>query len=70
MILYADDTNIFVCGTSKEELINKGNSILKSINDYMNNNLLHINNENAAMCTSNPENLLILKTLILNLNYI
>ena len=54
MVLYADDTNIFVYGNSKEELINKANSILKCINDYMKSNLLHINNEKCCYVHFKP----------------
>ena len=56
MVLYADDTNIFVCGHDKEELINKANMILKCINDYMKGNLLHINNEKCCYVHFKPRN--------------
>ncbi len=42
-ILYADDTNIFVVGSSKEDAYRKANAILKELNKYMKSNLLHIN---------------------------
>ena len=54
MVLYADDTNIFVCGNNKEELINKANNILKCINDYMKSNLLHINNDKCCYMYFKP----------------
>ena len=43
IVLYADDTNIFITGRSKSDLIGKANMTLKHINDFMKSNLLHIN---------------------------
>ena len=42
-ILFADDTNIFVEGTSAEDAYNKGNEVLRSVKNYMVVNKLHIN---------------------------
>ena len=42
-ILFADDTNIFVEGQSAAEAYEKGNMLLKSIQNYMYLNKLHIN---------------------------
>ena len=42
-ILYADDTNIFVLGHTKEEACRLANSVLDKIHNYMKCNLLHIN---------------------------
>ena len=42
-VLYADDTNIFITGPSKEKTFIKANKILKIVSDYMKSNLLHIN---------------------------
>ena len=42
-ILFADDTNIFVEGSSPEDAYHKGNIILKSVQQYMLVNKLHIN---------------------------
>jgi len=42
-IMFADDTNLFVEGSTKEEVYNKGNEVLKSIHSYMLSNKLHIN---------------------------
>ena len=42
-ILYADDTNIFVAGNTKEEVFQKGNLIIQRVYNYMQGNLLHIN---------------------------
>ena len=41
--MFADDTNLFVEGSTKEEVYNKGNEVLKSIHSYMLSNKLHIN---------------------------
>ena len=42
-ILYADDTNIFVVGSTREEAYRNANNILDCVYDYMKCNLLHIN---------------------------
>ena len=42
-IFYADDTNIFVVGESREEAHLLANKVLCMVNKYMNCNLLHIN---------------------------
>ena len=42
-VLYADDTNIFITGPSKEKTFIKAKKILKIVSDYMKSNLLHIN---------------------------
>ena len=43
LVLYADDTNVFVADISKEAAIEKANKLLMKINEYMKSNLLHIN---------------------------
>jgi len=43
LVLYADDTNVFVVDISKEAAIEKANIILGKINGYMKSNILHIN---------------------------
>ena len=43
LVLYADDTNIFVIGNDKNNLIQKGNQILKAVYEFMKSYLLHIN---------------------------
>ena len=35
LVLYADDTNIFNIGNDKNNLIHKGNHILKAVNEFM-----------------------------------
>ena len=42
-ILYADDTNIFVIGNTKEEAYQLANNVLDNVYKYMKCNLLHIN---------------------------
>ena len=42
-ILYADDTNIFVTGLSREDALRKANLILKDVYKFMKSNFLHIN---------------------------
>ena len=49
-ILYADDTNIFVVGNTKEEAFSKANKVLENVHAYMKYNLLHINMENVVLC--------------------
>ena len=43
LVLYADDTNIFIIGNDKNNLIQKGNQILKAVCEFMKSYLLHIN---------------------------
>ena len=42
-VLYADDTNIFVAGNSKEAAYEKANEVLNYVYKYMVSNKLHIN---------------------------
>ena len=42
-ILFADDTNIFVSGSTKVEAYQKANELLTSLSNYMTSNKLHIN---------------------------
>ena len=48
MILFADDTNIFVKAKSKQEVYNKANRILKQLSKYTMLNKLHINLEKSC----------------------
>ena len=43
IVLYADDTNIFVACESFDKAVESANSILSQINEYIFSNLLHIN---------------------------
>ena len=42
-VLFADDTNIFVSGSTQLEAYNSANMLLKCLNNYMVHNKLHIN---------------------------
>ena len=42
-VLYADDTNIFISGPSKEATYLKANMVLEQVSKFMKCNLLHIN---------------------------
>ena len=42
-VLFADDTNIFVVGSSADDAYDKANMILQSVYTYMKANELHIN---------------------------
>ena len=46
-ILFADDTNIFVSGTSIKQLYYKANYILKHLMKYLDANYLHINTDKS-----------------------
>jgi hypothetical protein len=43
LVLYADDTNVFIIGNNRRDLIRTGAIVLDAINRYMKSNLLHIN---------------------------
>ena len=43
LILYADDTNIFITGGSRQNLIEKPNNVLIKVNKFIKSNLLNIN---------------------------
>ena len=42
-ILFADDTNIFVCAKNRKDAFDKANTILDAVSTYMKANKLHIN---------------------------
>ena len=54
-ILYADDTNIFVVGKTKEEAFSKANKVLENVHAYMKYNLLHINMEKCCFMNFQPK---------------
>ena len=56
-ILYADDTNIFVVGNTKEEAFSRANRILENVYFYMKCNLLHINMEKCCYMHFQPNKL-------------
>ena len=47
IILFADDTNIFVSASTIEELYDKANMILLKLKNYIDANYLHINLKNS-----------------------
>ena len=55
-ILYADDTNIFVIGSSKKEVYESANNILRNVYRYMKCNLLHINMSKCCYMHFEPSN--------------
>ena len=64
LVLYADETNIFITGDSRQNLIEKANDVLIKVNKFMKINLLHINlgkcyfmhfNPNTKCNTTNEE---------------
>ena len=42
-VMFADDTNIFVCGDDEKQAYENANIVLNKVNNYMTLNLLHIN---------------------------
>ena len=42
LVLYADDTNIFVISNDRSSAVTKANNVLYNINNFMKSNLLHI----------------------------
>ena len=56
-ILYADDTNIFIKGKTKEEAFCRANIVLDNLHTYMKFNLLHINMEKCCCMHFEPNKL-------------
>ena len=54
-ILFADDTNIFVSGESREVAISKANFLLTSVSTYMYANKLHINMKKSCYMHFKPK---------------
>ena len=51
IIMFADDTNIFMCSRSLDELYDKANKILLKLRRYIDANYLHINlKKSKYMC--------------------
>ena len=48
-MIFADDTNIFVCDDNHEEVVKKANSVLTAVSSYMHTNKLHINMKKCCM---------------------
>ena len=54
LVLFADDTNVFVEDKCKYAAYEKANTVLKSIHDYMRANKLHINIKKCCYIQFNP----------------
>ena len=54
-VLYADDTNIFVTGASKESTYLKANKVLEHVSKFMQSNLLHINMSKCCFMHFKPK---------------
>ena len=55
LVLYADDTNIFISGNNRDALIKRGNEVLSIINAFMKSNLLHINLDKCCYMYFTPK---------------
>jgi len=55
LVLYADDTNVFVIDVSRDAAIQKANSLLQKINEFMKSNLLHINMDKCCFIHFEPQ---------------
>ena len=53
-VLFADDTNIFIVGKTKEEAYDKANAVLSDVYNYMLKNQLHINLEKCTYMHFRP----------------
>ena len=53
-VLFADDTNIFVTGETKQLAYKKANHVMKSVSQYMLSNQLHINISKCNMMYFKP----------------
>ena len=54
-ILYADDTNIFVVGKTKEKAFSRANKVLENVHAYMKYNFLLINMEKCCFMHFQPK---------------
>ena len=55
IVLYADDTNIFILSNDRNSAMKKANVVLDSINNYMKSNLLHINTDKSCYIHFDPK---------------
>ena len=53
-VMFADDTNIFVCGDNEKEAYENANTVLENVNEYMTLNLLHINLDKSVYMHFRP----------------
>ena len=54
-VIFADDTNIFVCDDNHEEVVKKANSVLTAVSSYMHANKLHINMKKCCYMHFRPK---------------
>ena len=54
-VIFADDTNIFVCDDNHEEVLKKANSVLTAVSSYMHANKLHINMKKCCYIHFRPK---------------
>ena len=54
LVLYADNTNIFITGDSRQNLIEKANNVPIKVNKFMKSNLLYINLGKCYFIHFNP----------------
>jgi hypothetical protein len=54
LVLYADDTNMFVIDISRDAAIKKANILLKRINEFTKSNMLHINIDKCCFMYFEP----------------
>ena len=53
-VMFADDTNIFVCGDNAKQAYENANTVLSKVNNYMISNLLHINLDKSVYMHFRP----------------
>ena len=53
-VLFADDTNIFICADTKDAAFHSANTLLAAVNKYMTSNLLHINVKKSCYMYFSP----------------
>ena len=53
-VMFADDTNIFISGSSKDDVYHKANLVLEKLNLYMLSNQLHINTDKCVYIHFRP----------------
>ena len=54
-VLFADDTNIFVSGSSEQEAYDKASVVIDKLHEYMYDNQLHINIDKTCFMHFRPE---------------
>ena len=54
-MIFADETNIFVCDDNHEEVVKKANSVLTAVSSYMHTNKLHINMKKCCYMHFRPK---------------